>query len=85
MKTVGCDRNAAITALRASEKTMASKVAKDFIELTEDELNLIEDYILDIPVIGEYDESDTPLDNFDSKCHDCKNGLKESSADLTDA
>jgi hypothetical protein len=68
---VGCTRNAAIWALRASEKTLAARVSKPFIALTNEELTLIEDYILDIPVIGMYDEQNTPLDIFDSKCHDC--------------
>jgi hypothetical protein len=74
MNGAGCDRNAAITSLRHSERTMFSRVKKAFIELTNDELDLIEKYILDIPVIGVYDEKDTPLDNFDSKCHNCKDG-----------
>jgi|TARA_B110001469_G_C9478590_1_gene240046 hypothetical protein len=53
--------------------------------LTNEELTIIEDYILDIPIIGMYGEQDTPLDNFDSKCHDCKDGIKETSANLEDS
>jgi len=66
MESTKCDRNAAINALRNSERTLAGKVRKDFIELTNEDLDLIERYILDIPVIGEYGDNDTPLDNFDS-------------------
>ena len=80
MAGAGCDRNAAIYSLRHSEKTMASKVKKDIIELTWEELDQIEKYILDIPCIGIYNDDNTPLDNFDSKCHDCKDGYKSASA-----
>lgn len=38
--------------------------------LTNDELETLEEYLLDIQVIGEYDgEDDTPLDWFDTECH----------------
>ena len=63
---------------------MAARVKKEFIELTNEELDLIESYILDISVIGIYTDEDTPLDNFDSKCHDCKDGIKKTSASLLD-
>lgn len=82
MESTKCDRNAAINALRNSERTLAGKVRKDFIELTNEDLDLIERYILDIPVIGEYGDNDTPLDNFDSQCHDCKDGIKKTSGGL---
>lgn len=63
---------------------MASKVKKDFIELTWEELDLVEKYILDIPCIGIYNDENTPLDNFDSKCHDCKDGYKSAAANMSD-
>ena len=84
MEASNVSRNEAIMALRASEKTMDAKVKKDFMELTEEELNTIEQYILDIPIIGVYNDNDTPLDNFDSKCHDVKDGIKESKDNLQD-
>ena len=52
--------------------------------MTVEELKLIEDYILDIPVIGEYDNENTPLDNFDAKCHDCEGGIKSIKEEMTD-
>ena len=46
------------------------------MELTPEELQIIEDYILDIPIIGDYEVDNTPLDVFCSKCHNVEGGIK---------
>ena len=41
----------------------------DHEKLTEEQINALKAYLLDIEVIGVYGDDNTPLDKFDSQCH----------------
>ena len=43
--------------------------------LTEDEVLTLQEYLLDIQIIGAYNSDDTPLDMFDTDCHDQEGGV----------
>ena len=43
--------------------------------LTEKEVMLLQKYLMDIPIIGTFGGDDTPLDYFDSECHDQDGGI----------
>ena len=50
------------------------------IILTEDELETLQQYLVHIQTIGEYNKDNTPLDTFDSSCHDQDGGVIQNSS-----
>ena len=51
------------------------KKSVDHEALTDDQIDTMKRYLLDIAVIGVFGDSDTPLDKFDTDCHDCPGGI----------
>lgn len=48
------------------------------IILNPDEIETLQDYLLKIQMVGEYNDDDTPLDSFDSECHNKEGGIIQS-------
>lgn len=47
----------------------------DHNKLTEEQIQILKAYLLDIEVIGIYNDDNTPLDKFDSDCHNVEGGI----------
>lgn len=38
--------------------------------INNEELKTLQEYLINIQIVGEYNDDDSPLDSFDSECHD---------------